>query len=352
MRSEGRPRAAHGRQAGDARGGSAAAPAAGALRHLALLAYGPDLLAGLADFVLDGITSGQDVLIALPAGRAAALRDLLGSHPRSVLFADPDDLGRNPARIIPALQSLAAQRTRPVRFVTEPIWAGRTDAEIREVLRHEALANRALAGSGLALLCAYDAGALPGQALTAAGRTHPVLATGRRVVPSMAYQGPAVTPPECDRPLEPPPPGSYLLGYGTDLRAARDQVARRAAAAGLSLARVSDLVLAVGELMANTLTHTAGGGTIRLWLTPGELICQIDDDGQITDPLAGHLLPDPAQPGGQGLWLVNQYCDLAEVRSGPRGTTFRLHMRRDAGIAADLAPGISPVAGYWSGRSR
>ncbi|MHB1595078.1 MAG: anti-sigma factor RsbA family regulatory protein [Streptosporangiaceae bacterium] len=314
---------------------------------MALLADGHEVLPGLADFVLDGITSGQDVLIALPAGRAAALRDLLGSHPQSVLFADPADLGRNPAKIIPALQSLAAGRARPVRFVTEPIWAGRTDAEIREVLRYESLANRALAGSGLALLCAYDTGALSGQTLTAAGQTHPVLVTGRRVVPSMAYQGPAVTPPECDRPLEPPPPGSYLLSYGTDLRGARDQVARRAAAAGLSPARVSDLVHAVGELMANTLTHTADGGTIRLWLTPRELICQVDDGGQITDPLVGHRLPDPARPGGQGLWLVNQYCDLAEVRSGPRGTTFRLHMRRDTAMASGRAAGTGPLTGYW-----
>ena len=38
---------------------------------------------------------------------------------------------------------------------------------------------------------------------------------------------------------------------------------------------------------------------------------------------------DPADdlPGGKGLWLVNQVCDLVEVRSNPDGTTICLHMR-------------------------
>jgi hypothetical protein len=28
------------------------------------------------------------------------------------------------------------------------------------------------------------------------------------------------------------------------------------------------------------------------------------------------------------LWLVNQVCDLVELRSGADGTTVRMHMRR------------------------
>jgi hypothetical protein len=30
--------------------------------------------------------------------------------------------------------------------------------------------------------------------------------------------------------------------------------------------------------------------------------------------------------GGLGLWMVNQLCELVEVRTDPRGTTVRLHM--------------------------
>jgi hypothetical protein len=31
--------------------------------------------------------------------------------------------------------------------------------------------------------------------------------------------------------------------------------------------------------------------------------------------------------GGNGLWVVNQVCDLVQARTGRAGTTTRLHMR-------------------------
>jgi anti-sigma regulatory factor (Ser/Thr protein kinase) len=91
---------------------------------------------------------------------------------------------------------------------------------------------------------------------------------------------------------------------------------------------VIDLVLAVSELAANTMAHTVGQGLVRLWAAGGEFICQIDDAGQLADPLAGRLRPDPTAPGGsRGLWMVQQVCDLVEVRAGAAGTSIRLHMR-------------------------
>ena len=32
--------------------------------------------------------------------------------------------------------------------------------------------------------------------------------------------------------------------------------------------------------------------------------------------------------GGSGMWVVHQVCDLVELRTGPLGTTVRLHLRR------------------------
>ena len=86
-------------------------------------------------------------------------------------------------------------------------------------------------------------------------------------------------------------------------------------------------MLAVSELAANTLRHTDGGGTVQVWRTAGQMICQVADTGRITDPLAGHRAPSDDLLGGQGLWLVNQVCDLVQARSGQAGTTTRLHMR-------------------------
>ena len=51
------------------------------------------------------------------------------------------------------------------------------------------------------------------------------------------------------------------------------------------------------------------------------------DTGHLTDPLAWHRAPSDELLGGNGLWLVNQVCDLVQARTGQAGTTTRLHMR-------------------------
>jgi anti-sigma regulatory factor (Ser/Thr protein kinase) len=113
------------------------------------------------------------------------------------------------------------------------------------------------------------------------------------------------------------------------LAGVREFTAVRARRAGLPPRRVSDLVIAVSELAANTLAHTSGPGTLTLWVTDDEVICQVQDQGQITDPLAGTVRAAPDAPGGgRGLWVVHQVCDRVEIRTGPAGTTVRVHMRR------------------------
>jgi anti-sigma regulatory factor (Ser/Thr protein kinase) len=127
----------------------------------------------------------------------------------------------------------------------------------------------------------------------------------------------------------------------------RALVASEAARAGLSSSRRTDLVIAASEVAANTLKHTDGAGLVRIWVTDREMLCQFDDSGHITDPLAGYGRPAHDEPGGQGLWLVNQVCDLAEMRSSPFGTTIRLHMALDAPPArfADQLPVGQPQLG-------
>ncbi len=97
--------------------------------------------------------------------------------------------------------------------------------------------------------------------------------------------------------------------------------------AGLPPGRVLDLVIAVNELAANTVDHTAGPGTLTIWSTPREIICQVSDSGHITDPLAGSRVDVPG--GHVGLWVVRRICDLAVIQTSPQGTTIRLHMLRD-----------------------
>jgi anti-sigma regulatory factor (Ser/Thr protein kinase) len=117
------------------------------------------------------------------------------------------------------------------------------------------------------------------------------------------------------------------LTYRDGLAELRAVVMRRATEAGLTKSRASDLVLAVSEAAANTLRHTSGPGTLTIWRGEHYLVCEIHDEGVISDPRAGQSRPAPDAPGGHGLWLIRQVCDEVELHSGTGGTTVRMHMR-------------------------
>jgi anti-sigma regulatory factor (Ser/Thr protein kinase) len=141
-------------------------------------------------------------------------------------------------------------------------------------------------------------------------------------------------------------PGSRLDGddpmsyaYTTDLAAIRAIVHRYAIQAGLTEARAIDLVLAVSEVAANTVKHAKSPGSLKIWYDSREIVCQIHDEGVITDPLAGHRQPSLEAQGGHGLWIVNQVCDQVELLSDETGTTIRLHMNLPS-----AAPGHDPVS--------
>ena len=107
----------------------------------------------------------------------------------------------------------------------------------------------------------------------------------------------------------------------------REFLAERAAEAGIEGQRLADLVLAVGELANNSLRYARGERTLRTWRENGALLAEVADGGHIADPLAGRDLPGPDELGGRGLYLVNQLCDLVQLRSSPDGSVVRVHMR-------------------------
>ena len=55
-------------------------------------------------------------------------------------------------------------------------------------------------------------------------------------------------------------------------------------------------------------------------------MCEVRDAGRIENPMAGRERPPPERDGGRGLWMVNQLCDLVQLRSFPDGVTVRVHM--------------------------
>ena len=97
--------------------------------------------------------------------------------------------------------------------------------------------------------------------------------------------------------------------------------------AGLGSAPRDDLAVAVHELAANSVRHGGGAGVARLWEQDGAIVCEVRDRGRIDQPLAGRVKPVRGQVGGYGLWLVNQVCDLVQLRALPDGLVTRVHKR-------------------------
>jgi anti-sigma regulatory factor (Ser/Thr protein kinase) len=145
-----------------------------------------------------------------------------------------------------------------------------------------------------------------------------------------ALARPPIARPSDDEPWPPPAREPTSYPYTTDLASIRVIVQRYAMKAGLSEARAIDLVLAVSEVAANTVRHAKSPGNLQIWYDAYEIVCQLHDEGMITDPLAGQRQPSLEARGGHGLWIVNEVCDRVELRSDETGTTIRLHMNLPA----------------------
>lgn len=307
-------------------------------RHEAVVWRGTDAFLGrTVPFVAEGVALGTPTMVAVTREHWARLSRALGSDARRVTFVDMAELGRNPARIIPAWLDFVAEHGahgQPLRGISEPVWPGRRPAEVAEHHIHEALLNLAVpADAPLWLLCPYDADALSTEALAEVRRGHPHVAyldeadTDDHATPlgSDGYAGR-----EHGRRLvaaalpEPTVPADVLPFGRGDLAEVRALVARWATRVGLERNRIGDLVLAVNEVAANSLDHGGGSGVVRAWAEPGALVLEVVDAGRIANPLVGRVNPSPQQTRGRGLWMVNTLCDLLQIRSTDHGTTVRV----------------------------
>jgi anti-sigma regulatory factor (Ser/Thr protein kinase) len=310
-------------------GGPAAG--SGSLGHLAYFYEDErDYLSYLSAFVTAGLRNAEPVFVAVPGRNAGLVRERLGAESHLLRYCAMAETGRNPARLIPKLRAFLNEHPgRRLRYISEAVWPGRSDAELREATRHEALMNLAFASAPVSIVCPYDARRLGPEVVGSARRTHPVLLRNGRTQTAASYAGRGVIPAECDFPLPAPPGDAEVIAYETSLRQVRDLVGSHGAALGMAADRITNLVIAAGEVTANTLRHTSAGGRLWVWHTGGEIICQVEDQGWIADPLAGRQRRSP-EDSGHGLWVVNQVCDLVEIRtSQAAGTAIRLHMRRD-----------------------
>jgi anti-sigma regulatory factor (Ser/Thr protein kinase) len=301
-------------------------------RHEALLYAGEaEFVSTTSAFVREGLAAGEAVLAVVDARKIGLLEAALGDQAGAVEFADMGVVGRNPGRILDSWFRFAAEHPgtgRGARGIGEPVWASRSAAELVECQLHEALLNVAFpARPAWTLLCPYDTATLGAEAVAEARRTHPFVRNATESAASAEfagedYGGPVAAPApwqfrQFRDPLPEPPggPGMLELAIGqASLGFLRRRVVAHAAEAGASPARAGDLALAVTELATNSLRHGGGHGRLRLWADGAGLRCEVADTGHITDPLVGRRRPTSRQLHGRGLWLVQQLCDLVQVR--------------------------------------
>lgn len=288
-----------------------------------------EFLARTVPFLEEGASAGEAVLVVLPEPRLQLLRGALGSAAEELELLSMEKAGRNPARLISTLRDVvrATGPDRGVRGLGEPAWEGRSTAQLEECERHEQLLNLAFEEDRtLTLLCLYDTSALDDEVLAGAERSHPFCcdATSKSVSPRFALDAPL------DGSLPQPGRPTASLYFGkSDLRTVRRAVSDLARSAGLDPRRNEDLVLAVCECATNSIQHGGGEGSLAIWRDDDELVCDVYDAGRIEDPLVGRERPPSEQGGGRGLWIVNQLCDLVQIRSGEGGTHVRLRMTID-----------------------
>ncbi len=247
------------------------------------------------------------------------VRARCGAVAESLVGIDLSLAGRNPGRLLPALQHVLAEH--PFRRVVCIALQFRADLP-RAVTQEFALHCLLLclpefASWNCQLICAYDIDGLHRELIHAIETSHGVPAGEPQMMIDQARAAPL--------PLR--PSGSEELGVDrTTLSALRGFIRGRTVAAGLTDQRADDLVYAVNEAVTNSICHGEGRARVSIWYEHQTVICEVRDRGWIRDPLAGRSTPRADRTSGRGLWLVNQLCDFVQLRSSAAGTTLRMHV--------------------------
>ncbi|MGC4944216.1 anti-sigma factor RsbA family regulatory protein [Kribbella sp. DT2] len=290
-------------------------PVASGFRHDAFVYTDEeDFVRQSATYVHEGLDAGETVVAVLPEDRNSLLRKALDGVADQVIFLDMGEVGRNPARLIPLWRRLLDQvpPDLPIRGLGEPAYVGRSPAELEETALHEHLLGVAFTeyAGRFQLRCPYSA-----ELAVDPAELH---STGPQRGADLSFR--------CPLPAVPAEAEQQEFGMG-DLNAVRRRVNVAARSLQLTDDRIDDLELALHEICTNSVRFGGGRGTLSWWAADGQLVCDVADHGRIDDLLIGRVLPPVDGPGGRGVWLANQLCDLVQVRSGADGTQVRLHTR-------------------------
>jgi anti-sigma regulatory factor (Ser/Thr protein kinase) len=294
----------------------------------------PQLVESTAPLLERALAHGEDVALVCTEAATGALREALNDHSRILVLPRPE-IFRKAVTAVGCLRDLVEERLanggRRVCVLGE-VDFGAGDRALDESRRYEALLNVALRPFPLWSLCGYNTGVLPERVLASGELTHPYLRRDGMPASTPTILDPFEVMRLADANGAPVPDDSPAVSVADvhDLGALRRDIGLPLLAEGVSGEQVDDLAVAVHELATNGLRHGEPPVTVRVWLTPGRVVCTITDRGAgFDDPFTGYVRGAGGElPEGQfGLWLARQLCDEVVPYRTQEGFTVRLTMR-------------------------
>jgi transcriptional regulator with XRE-family HTH domain len=131
----------------------------------------------MGSFLAEGVQRSEAILAVTTGPNIELLREHLGGDARSVEFIDSSNFYTTPIAALQAYRTFTDHNLRRgapwVRIVGEPIWAPRSDVEVRLWTRYESLFNLVFAASAVTVACPYDERSVAPEIVTQARLTHP-----------------------------------------------------------------------------------------------------------------------------------------------------------------------------------
>ncbi len=153
-----------------------------------------EFIASAAPFLAEGVERSECVLAVATKWQTDRLRDALGDEAHDIRFEDSAEWYTSPVDTLNAYRSFVteefARGAHWLRILGEPVWAGRSKADMAAWTRYESFINLSFASAPATLMCPYDARSVPKNALADARRTHPEFAHAGESDTSAEYRSP------------------------------------------------------------------------------------------------------------------------------------------------------------------
>jgi anti-sigma regulatory factor (Ser/Thr protein kinase) len=307
-------------------------------RHLAVVHHSvEELLDTVAPLLRAAVARGDLVWAAVDDATRDAIERRLGATALALVFGEPAQpysySGQTTAarRADRLRDAVGSGRAALILSDSATVGGPGPDSSVPDCWSVvDASCNLALSGLPVTLICLCDAERTSEDAERFLLWNHPELFVGAIARPNPRYRSPvevlASTPVPPAPTLGPPSQEQPVANGTTTLRGIRAWTKRHGLEAGLEPVRIEGLVLAVCELVSNSLEHGAGRGTLSWWVRPGRVVAQIHDPGHMNSTTPGLRRPDVRSVRGRGVWMARQLCDVLHLWTTDAGTYARLEI--------------------------